>query len=418
MTMKRFAAFVLGVVFLSMLFVVPAIAATVKVTMRTLPATAGQKFLKKAVKRFKKKTGIKIKLELVSSGVVRRRLITAAETKAGSDIIIAQFNGAVTIANALEDVDDIVEPYAKKYGVLPLFKDAGFIKGHWKAVPFVNISQLITYRKDILKKIGENPPDTWEDALRVGKKLKAAGLPPWAEALGSHPIDPSSTVLNILWGYGSRQVSPDGKKITIDSAETRAGLKFIKKAFNEAWPKAVLQWTAVENNQTFIAGKISMTTNSPSIAWKANSKKKWAKLASNTGLAPIPRGPSGRHSTTIPLSWVLFKHSKVKKEAKEFLKFMMEPEQQVGYSAGAWMAVPAFIEMAKDLPDAPHYRAMAEQAKFSHMPGWPGPASRAGVETHERFVLLNMAQRYVQGEDLDTTIKKTVKELRRIYGVN
>lgn len=417
MTMRRSTAFVFGLMFVSMLFVVPAIAATVKVTMRTLPATAGQKFLKNAVKRFKKKTGINVKLELISSGVVRRRLIAAAETKAGPDIVIAQFNGAVSIENALVNVDDIVIPYAEKYGVLPLFKDAAFINGHWKAVPFVNISQLITYRIDLLKKIGENPPDTWADALRVGKKLKAAGLPQWAEALGNHPIDASTTVLNIIWGFGSQQVSPDGKRITIDSPETRAGLKFIKRAYNEAWPKAVMQWKSLENNQTFIAGKIAMTTNSPSIAWKANSKKKWAKLAKNTGMSLIPRGPKGRHSTTIPLSWVLFKHSKVQKEAKEFLKFMMEPEQQVGYSAGAWMAVPAFEKMAKDLPDAPHFRAMAEQAKFAHMPGWPGPASKAGVEAHERFVLLNMAQRYVQGEDLDTTIKKAEKVLRRIYGV-
>jgi ABC-type glycerol-3-phosphate transport system substrate-binding protein len=150
MTLKRVGVFILGLMFVSVLFAVPANSATVRVTMRTLPATAGQKFLKKAIKRFRKKTGIRVKLELVSSGVVRRRLITTAETQAGSDIVIAQFNGAVTIKNALVNVDDIVEPYAKKYGLLPLFRDAGFIDGHWKATPFVNVSQMMTYRKDIL----------------------------------------------------------------------------------------------------------------------------------------------------------------------------------------------------------------------------------------------------------------------------
>jgi multiple sugar transport system substrate-binding protein len=389
------------------------------VTVRAVPVTAAQTYLKTIPARFKKATGIDVKIEFIPSRELRRRLITAAETKAGPDALMVVYNGAITVKDSLEPLDDVVSGLAKKHGgFYDLYKDGGFIDGKWLAAPFMTTSQVMTYRKDLLKKIGENPPDTWEDALRIGKKLKAAKLAPWAESLGTHVIDPSTTVNSILWGYGSRQVSKDGKKITLDSKETRAGLRFIKKAYKEAWPKAVIQWKILENNQTFLAGKTGMTINSPSIWWKASTKKKWKTLYENVGFTLIPKGPGGRHSTAIPQYLVVFKYSKKKKEAKEFIKFMAREEIQLEFSRKAWMWTPTYKGLGAKLPQNEYYKVMDQQALYAHVPGWPGPPSREGAEAHERFVLVSMAQRYVQGQQtVDETIKQAVKELQKIYKI-
>ena len=133
----------------------------------------------------------------------------------------------------------------------------------------------------------------------------------------------------------------------------------------------------------------------------------------------MPKGPAGRHCTAIPQYLVLFKYSKKKKEAKEFIKFMAQADMQVGFSKRAWMWTPTQKGLASRLPQNEYYDIMAKQALYAHVPGWPGPASKAGSEVHQRFNLLAMVQRYVQGtQSIDETIKQTVKELRKIYGVN
>ena len=405
--------------------------AKLRVVIRTVPAVAAQTYLKTIPAKFKKATGIDVKIEFVASRALGRKLVTAAETKSGADMVMALYNRPVTVKESLEPLDDVIEPLAKKYGGFSsVFYDAGKIDGKWLAAPYIGVSQVLNYRKDLLKKIGESPPDTWEDALRIGKKLKKAKLAPWAEALGSHVIDPSTTVLCILWGYGSRQVSKDNKKITIDSPETRAGLKFIKKAYKEAWPKATIGWKTLENNQGFLGGKIGMTINSPSIWWKAGQwnvnrkkkkswkpKKKWKFIYENIGFSLVPRGPGGRHCTSIPMTLVLLKHSKNKKDAKEFIKFMLRPEIQTEYAVKSWMFIPVYNGLAEKLSGNAYNKVMAEQAKHAHLPGWPGVASKAGAQTHARFVLLSMAQRYVKGQNIDDSIKQAVKELRKLYKI-
>ena len=81
------------------------------------------------------------------------------------------------------------------------------------------------------------------------------------------------------------------------------------------------------------------------------------------------------------------------------------------------MFIPVYNGLAAKLPDNEFTRVMAKQAKFSHLPGWPGPPSKASAQTHARFVLLSMAQRYVKGQNIDDSIKQAVKELRKLYKV-
>ncbi len=389
-----------------------------KLVLRTVPAEAAQEYLKTIPKKFKEATGYDMEIEWVAPRELRRKLITAAETKTGPDMIEVLYNGAISVKDALEPVDDVVNEMANKAGgYYDIFKEGGFFGGHWHAAPYTTGPQVLNYRKSILKQIGEGPPDTWEDALRVGAKLKKGGLPAWAEALGSHTIDPSTTVLCILWSYGSKQVSPDGKRVTLDSPETRAGLNFIKRAYEEAWPKAVIQWQILENNQTFLGGKTAMTINANSIAWKLSTEAKWKSVYDDLGFALTPRGPAGRHCTAIPQFLVLFKHSKMKKEGKALIRFILEPKTQIDIAKESWQYTPVHKGLADQLPDRDFYKVMTQQALYAHVPGWPGPQNPAAAEVHERFTLVHMAQRVVQGQDIDASIKQTVEELKKIYGI-
>src|SRR5437016_14277877 len=87
-------------------------------------------------------------------------------------------------------------------------------------------------RTDLLEKIGEKAPDTWEDWLRVGKKGKAIGHP-FGTALG-HSADANVTMLSILWSYGGAYVAKDGKTIAINSKETRQAMDSVKRLYADA----------------------------------------------------------------------------------------------------------------------------------------------------------------------------------------
>src|SRR5205085_1411663 len=90
----------------------------------------------------------------------------------------------------------------------------------WKSVPFGNIGQCMVYRKDWFDQVGATTfPDTWEEFLEVGIKLKKAGHP-YGMSMGHGYADNNSWLLPLLWGFGAQVVAKDGKTVTLDSAET------------------------------------------------------------------------------------------------------------------------------------------------------------------------------------------------------
>ena len=57
-------------------------------------------------------------------------------------------------------------------------KEAVVVNGKWKAIPFGNVGQLMNWRTDWFAEAGvKDFPDTWDELLEAGTKLKKAGHP-------------------------------------------------------------------------------------------------------------------------------------------------------------------------------------------------------------------------------------------------
>lgn len=371
---------------------------------------------KEMVGEWAKQKGVTVDVEFISENDLIPKFTTAAETGAGPDIIQVASLHAHLYADKLVDVTDILTPLEAKYGpIAQIAKDAAVVQGHWRAVPLYATPQVLNYREDVLKEIGEAVPDTWEDALRVGKTLKTKGVS-WGEALGHCPVDCITTVYSILWAYGAKEVERDGKTIALNSPETVKALEFIKRAYDEAWPPGVVGWDNSSNNRAFLGGQLGMTINAATI-WYA-AKRQAPAIFPSINHAPIPRGPAGRWMPFWPTSLAIFKYSKQPALAKDLVRYITD-----GPQIARWLAMTegagasTLLGMAKlERSRDPKLRIVTEAIQWGRLPGWPGPPTRESAEVHAKYVLVDMAQSVVKGMPIPQGVAQAVAEMKRIYG--
>ena len=157
-------------------------------------------FQKKIIPAYEKATGVKVVYEIVSVGSTLTRNTTAAETNNGPDLTLMALNWPFLFDEKLVDVTDIAEEAGKANGGWhDAAKELAVVNGKWKAVPFGNIGQLMNYRIDWFKAVGYDKfPDTWDELLEAGTKLKKKGQP-FGFELGHGFGDNHGWLYPLLW---------------------------------------------------------------------------------------------------------------------------------------------------------------------------------------------------------------------------
>src|SRR5215467_4036333 len=219
---------------------------------------------------YEKETGIKVNYELTSVGSIPTRVAALAETGSGADITMNITLMPFLFDEKYLDVADISEEIGQKQGGwYPAGKEAVFVDGKWKAVPFSNIGQLMNWRTDWFAEVGfKKFPETWEELYEAGKKLKAKDHP-FGFELGHGFGDNHGWIYPLLWSYGGHEVEADGRTVVIDSDETAKAIDFARKFFKDTMLDDVLGWTDVSNNKAWYAEQISCTNNAESILFVA-----------------------------------------------------------------------------------------------------------------------------------------------------
>ena len=281
-------------------------------------------FKNKLAAAYEKATGIKVNYEVVSVGSLLTRVTTAAENSSGPDMTAIGFNWAFLFDDKFVDVSDIAAEIGKESGGwYESAQESVVVNGKWKAIPFGNIGQLMNWRTDWFKQAGYDKfPDTWDELLEAGIKLKKAGHP-FGFELGHGFGDNHGWLYPLLWSYGAREVEADGKTIVIDSDETARAVDYCRRLYKETMLEDCLGWTDVNNNKAFLSEQISCTNNAESILWAA--KKDFPDMAKVIDQSENPKGPKGRFHMLNPLCHSIFTHTKDQKAAKDFLRWLMAP---------------------------------------------------------------------------------------------
>jgi hypothetical protein len=135
------------------------------------PGVAGSG--RRNVKRFEAtRPGVKIEAEALSWNDLEGKIMAALAAGSPPELSHGQ---PVTCAALLQQklllpIDDVVKAIGES-NIWEHYKKLCFADGKWYGLVHASGTSLMIYRKDLAKKLGIEPPKTWDDFVKIAEKL-------------------------------------------------------------------------------------------------------------------------------------------------------------------------------------------------------------------------------------------------------
>ncbi|GAA1446260.1 ABC transporter substrate-binding protein [Leifsonia poae] len=281
---------------------------------------------------FTKKTGIKVKLEVIGWNDLQTRIQTAVTSGQGPDVLNIGNTWAASLQATgaflpFDDANMKAIGGADKFVKTAL--DTGGAPGKTKtSVPLYGLAYGLYYNKAMFTAAGVTPPTTWEELVTDAKKLTTGGKYGFALAAGSYTENAHFAFINAAQDNAELFDSKGNPTFTSDGVVS--GIKRYVDLMQS--DKVVNTSNAQYDNgvqavNDFAKGKVAMILNQnnadSSIA--ANGMKSDAY-----GVVPFPAPEGGQpvasHVAGINLS--IMKNTKNKDAALQFVKFMTSESTQ------------------------------------------------------------------------------------------
>ena len=225
--------------------------------------------------------------------------------------------------------------------------------------------------------------------------------------------------MSLLWSYGAAWVDKSGRFTGIPKAQGLEALRVVTRAYLADKTSAFdyLSWSGATNNEAFMAGKITLTPNGPSILFQEESTQH--PLLKDTAIKLMPKGPAGRNlALTFVMNWAVPTDGKSQKEAKALIGCVMTRENFVKYMTGSFrQMVPLFAKALEDpYWNTPTGKIVVDTVKQGHPVGWPGPTTPAAAEVVSGNVLTDMITRVIVDKVTpEAAIEEANKRIKEIY---
>ena len=378
----------------------------------------------KNVAKFQEKYGIEVRVDNEGWEDVRPKAAVAANTGAGPDIILSTNDDANLYPEKLVDVTDVCTYLGGKYGGFypvcdPYLKPDG---KKWIGVPLGVAGVCMTYRESAVKAAGFDsfPKDT-DGFLKLCKALKEKNTPA-GMALGNATGDANTWCQWVVWAFGGKLVDPSNK-VVIDSPETIKALEYAKELYATFVP-GTLSWLDPNNNKAFLDGQLFLTNNGISIYYAAKNSQdpKVKEMAADINHANMPIGPVGKPTEfQLFFNQLIFKYSKYPKAAKEFIRFMMEPEQMDPWVQSAIGYVTPALRYYEKNPIwtvDPKHTPYRDSMKNMIPSGYAGKMGYASAGALADFIVVNMVAEAASGSKTPKeAAERAQKRAERYYKV-
>ncbi|HET7198053.1 MAG TPA: extracellular solute-binding protein [Burkholderiales bacterium] len=349
----------------------------------------------------------------------------AAEISGGAGHDMAGLNGFgphIYRQNVI-DMTSLVHEMEKKYGKVgnigrSISYDTETHK--WPAFPDFYISFPGLYRKDLWDEIGMKP-DTWEDLIKGGAKLKAKGHP-IGIGLG-HSQDPNTSWRSLMWCYGSTVQDKSGKHVTLNSKQTVEAIKVATAMYKQAMTSEVLSWDDASNNRYIQSGRASWIHN-PISAYRTTQKSN-PETADKIFLWKTPAGPVRRIAAGQPNCYVVWKFSRNQEAAKEYLRYFAAHYKDAfaaseGYNhpmiPGLVPAPMPFFSNDPTSHPSDKLKVLETAIEWNDIYGYPGPDTPQVDEVANNFIIPDMMANAATGKMTpEEAMKWAEKEIKAIY---
>ncbi len=368
-----------------------------------------------------KDTGMEVKVERFAGEQHVAKVAAIVGSGQGADLALVRDFDAYLYADKLIDVTDLAAEVGKTYGGwFDVAQQACVVKGRWKALMIGQAPAAWNYRTDMFKAAGvERFPDTFDELLAAARKLHAKGTPV-GMTLGHASGDGRSTNYPVLWAFGGKEFEADGKTVAINSAETLRAVEWYVEMYKYMVP-GVTAWLDPDNNQAFLAGKVSATVNVNTIYLAARTARRPTRprrrssttWTTRTGRRGRPAGSGTTTSTCGPAS----PPARTARASSRSCARGTTGASSRWTKAGQSYFIPPFGGFDKEdvWPDDPKLKIFRELNKLNRLAGYAGPPTPAAAEAVNKFVLVNMFAKAATGQmkPIDA-VKWAQKEYKQI----
>ena len=291
---------------------------------------------RKTVLPFTADTGIEVELEYQWLNVYWQTIIDAYTVRAGDFDVIATDEMLLPIyarRGAVTPLDDLI---ARDNFDLSSFNPAALdcvtVDGKIYGIPYSNMSNVLSYRADLLEKYGFAPPRTLDELMSTAIGIRSAlkkdgkedvyGLITRGKAgAGANMWIFGSTIAP---AFGANWFKPNGES-NFDSVEWINALEYYSVLLRESAPpdSAEIDW--YNGAERYFDGEAAMYIEAASEV--ANWYERKPKISELTKVTLIPSGAGGdRHAGMYAPAWNIPSSSKYPEEAWEFIKWAASPE--------------------------------------------------------------------------------------------
>ncbi len=372
--------------------------------------------------KFTQATGVQVRIDRESWEDIRPKAAVAANVGSGPDLMMVWFDDAHQYPDKLLDLTDIGEDIGKRHGGwFDGPRAYGVRDNRFVAMPVAAIGNGLMWRQSIIEKAGfkEMPKDT-AGFLEVCRALAKGNLPRAGFAMGNAVGDGNNYAHWIVWSHGGQMVDQNNK-VTINSPETMAGLRYARELYQTFVP-GTEGWLDINNNRAWLAGEISCSANGVSMYVSTRNEARFKEIADDTRSSILPVGPVGRpielHQTT---SLIVFRYTKFPNAARAFLQHFYEQANYgdwiQGSSAYCAPALKAFANHPIFKSDKV-YEPYARASETLRVNGYAGQLGYASAAVMADYIMVNMVAEAATGQRTpEEAMKRAEQRANRYYRV-
>ncbi len=187
-------------------------------------------------------------------------------------------------------LEDLTERWDEWDDYVPASIAGVTVDGRIYRVPTQLNGGLLYYRKDLLEKVGAEPPKTFAELWALSEELESDGT--WGYVWqGKQYEGLVCNYLEILKGFGGSWVDAETGEIGLGEPAAARALEFLRDSVGTISPPGVTTYAEEESRLLFQSGGAVFLRNWPYV-YKSMAAE-GGEMLKNVGIAPMPGQPGG-----------------------------------------------------------------------------------------------------------------------------
>jgi len=177
--------------------------------------------------------------------------------------------------------------------------EGGRYQGRLYRLPIRSDVGMLYYREDLLKAAGFEPPETFEDLLKISQTLQQQDRTNWGFLWQGRQYEGLVTVfVEVLEGAGGFWINPDTLEVGLDRPESLRAVEFLRSTLQKGIsPPGVTTYIEEDTRRIFQSGQAAFLRNWPYVWPLANEEN--SPVRGKIAIKPMVHAPGQSAGATL-----------------------------------------------------------------------------------------------------------------------